>query len=370
MKKRILIPIIAAVILLAVLFMPMSWGTYNDGGTREWIALTYKIVSWKRLCDGGEDGPFLYEKTRIYGPADRNKSIDELWERESADFGNRSESYTDEWIEKSDRTKTENTFVRHVRITEIYDNCFFAVCVAPMPYQIKLNGKLSYDWCVGDQINCTTENTYYDREKDRMETDMLTIESDKWLPEPFVDYKPVIYLYPEKETQVSVDLSLDGRLTCTYPAHGEDGWQNFTAHPDGTLISPDGKEYYALYWEGLQHIDWDFSHGWCVRGEDTASFLEWALAEQGLTPREANEFIVYWLPLMEENPYNVISFQTEAYTKNIALEISPAPDSILRVFMTYYPTDSMVELPPQTFAPFIRQGFTVVEWGGSQEKKP
>ena len=126
----------------------------------------------------------------------------------------------------------------------------------------------------------------------------------------------------------------------------------------------------ALYWEGVQSAQLDFSKGWCVRGEDTARFLEWALAEQGLTAREANEFIVYWLPLMQENAYNVISFQTDAYTDNAVLEITPTPDSMLRVFMAYYATDDLIEIVPQEFAPFERAGFTVVEWGGSQVKKP
>ena len=177
-------------------------------------------------------------------------------------------------------------------------------------------------------------------------------------------YKPIIYFYPEVPTTCSAKLTLKGDLTCTYPAHGEKGWENFTAYPDGTLIFPDGKEYYALYWEGEQLADWDFSQGFCVKGEETAAFLEWALAQQGLTPREANEFIVYWLPLMQENPYNVISFQTKTYTDGAALEITPAPDSLLRIFMAYYPSDTEIEIAPQTFEPFVREGFTVVEWGG------
>ena len=183
------------------------------------------------------------------------------------------------------------------------------------------------------------------------------------------DAKPVIYLYPETPTEVSVNLTLNGRLTCTYPDYDK-GWQNFTAHPDGTLIFPDGKEYYCLYWEGMQTTEWDFSQGFCVKGEDTAAFLEWALAEQGLTPREANEFIIYWLPLMQENPYNVISFQTDAYTDGAVLEITPTPDSLIRVFMAWYATDTAVELSPQTFDPHVRDGFTAVEWGGSQVKAP
>ena len=98
--------------------------------------------------------------------------------------------------------------------------------------------------------------------------------------------------------------------------------------------------------------------------------MEWALAQQGLTPREANEFIIYWLPLMQENPYNVIAFQTNAYTDTAQLQIQPSPDSLLRVFMAYYPSDTPVSIAPQTFESFVRSGFTVVEWGGSQIEKP
>ena len=179
------------------------------------------------------------------------------------------------------------------------------------------------------------------------------------------DEKPIIYLYPEEATECSVKVTLNGALTCTYPAHGEDGWQGFTAYPDGTLVFPDGKEYYALYWEGVQNTDWDFSEGYCVRGEDTAVFLEWALAAQGLTAREANEFIVYWLPIMQENAYNVISFQTTAYTDGALLDVDPNPDSLLRVFMAFYAAEEEVAITPQSFEAFAREGFTVVEWGGS-----
>ena len=181
--------------------------------------------------------------------------------------------------------------------------------------------------------------------------------------------KPVIYLYPETPTEVSVTLTLNGRLTCTYPDYSK-GWDSFTAHPDGTLVFPDGKEYYCLYWEGIQNAEWDFSQGFCVKGEDTAAFLEWALAEQGLTPREANEFIIYWLPRMQDNPYNVIAFQTDAYTDGAVLDVTPMPDSLIRVFMAWYATDTAVELSPQAFDTPARDGFTVVEWGGSMVREP
>lgn len=220
------------------------------------------------------------------------------------------------------------------------------------------------EWCVGDEIDVRFTSACRPADTEQY----VRIIADEVMP-LLLAAKPIIYLYPQTPTVCSVKLTLNGALTCTYPDY-ENGWDNFTAYPDGTLIFPDGKEYYALYWEGVQHGNWDFSKGFCVRGEDTASFLEWALAAQGLTPREANEFIVYWLPRMQGNEYNVISFQTDAYTDGAVLDISPAPDSLLRVFMTYYASDAYVDIPPQEFASFIRQGFTVVEWGGSEVIKP
>ena len=181
-----------------------------------------------------------------------------------------------------------------------------------------------------------------------------------------VPEKPVLYLYPEEETQVTVQLDYAGELTCTYPAYN-DGW-TVTASPDGTLTDGEGQTYSYLYWEGKDNVEYDFSQGACVAGEDTAAFLEDALSQLGLTRREANEFIVYWLPQMEENPYNLIAFQSDAYTEAAQLAITPTPDTVLRVFMAWKPLEEPVELPPQELAGPERSGFTVVEWGGCQVK--
>ena len=175
--------------------------------------------------------------------------------------------------------------------------------------------------------------------------------------------KPVIYLYPEEETAVHVTLDYDGTLTAAWPAY-EGGW-DVTARPDGTLTAADGSEYTYLFWEGVSDTAYDFSAGFCVAGEDTGEFLRDTLAEIGLTPREYNEFIVYWLPKMQDNAYNLIAFQTDCYTDSARLTIDPQPDSMLRVFMAWKPLDEPQEIAPQTFAPFAREGFTVVEWGGA-----
>ncbi|MBQ8383095.1 MAG: hypothetical protein IJX47_07830 [Clostridia bacterium] len=220
------------------------------------------------------------------------------------------------------------------------------------------------------KYGCLTDVSYITMIYSEDVTEMRILSDQEIAKEFYYMYsltveKPVIYLYPESPTTCSVKVNLDGTLTCTYPDHGTEGWQNFTAMPDGTLIFPDGAEYYCLYWEGMAQLDPDFSRGFCVKGSDTAAFLAKILPVIGLTPREANEFIIYWLPLLQENPYNLIAFQDEAYTSVAGLEINPAPDSLLRIYMTAKPLDAPVEIEPQTFDGFERNGFTVVEWGGS-----
>ena len=177
--------------------------------------------------------------------------------------------------------------------------------------------------------------------------------------------KPVIYLYPEQETDVHVALELtEADLSTTYPKY-DDGW-DVTAYPDGKLVNKaDGSHHRYLFWDAVNcRTRFDFSKGFCVAGSDTERFLKEKLTYMGLTEDEMNEFIVYWLPLMEHNAYNLISFQGEAYTDSAKLTITPTPDSECRIFMAYVPLENAVEIEPQTLETFERQGFAVVEWGG------
>ena len=429
MNKKTAI-ILAAVVIFAILIIPVPSGVYKDGGTREYTALTYKIVDWNRFA-----GESMYEKTRVYFFPYNFKSVDALWYYEdevantltaevleisgktviaqpvSGDVADkisfstegleelevapgtpikvtykggimetypvqinavkwelqkdlRYKKYPEQFMDKETAEKWDDNIVGDIIITEIYADCFLATPVIPMPQTIKLNGVLSEDWCVGDQVICTYENTYWDSENNRIEADMLTVAESNWQPDPNVAYKPVIYLYPENEMQVSVSLTLDGKLTCAYPAY-KNGW-TVTASPDGTLTDAKGQTYNYLYWEGETYAQYDLSKGFCVKGEDTAAFLEDALAKLGLTRREANEFIVYWLPLMEQNPYNIISFQTDIYTDAAQLKVNPAPDTVIRVFMAWQKADAFADVPPQTLTAPERAGFTVVEWGGTE----
>ncbi len=185
-------------------------------------------------------------------------------------------------------------------------------------------------------------------------------------------YKPVIYLYPTKKQDVQVRLDYKGEIFADYPEYDEKlkGWR-VLAYPDGKLINyADGKEYSYLFWEGnpSDKIEWDLSTGFVVKGTDTKEFLQKTLSQMGLTPREYNEFIVYWFPKMQGNAYNLIHFAHEKYTDGAPLTITPKPDSILRVFMVFKPLEKPVEIEKQKLKRFERKGFSVVEWGGSEVK--
>lgn len=183
-------------------------------------------------------------------------------------------------------------------------------------------------------------------------------------PDEIKVMKPVIYLYPETKMEVDVHLDYDGNLDFTYPSY-DNGWK-VTAYPDGTLINhKDRQEYSYLFWEGASNTPYDMSKGFVVKGEDSEEFLKEKLAYLGLLPKEYNEFLVYWLPQMVNNPYNLISFQEDIYWESAVLTIEPKPDSIQRVFMAFMPLDNMVEIEEQILTPFERKGFSVIEWGGA-----
>ena len=198
---------------------------------------------------------------------------------------------------------------------------------------------------------------------------------------PLLDYddseihgwgKPVIYLYPQIKRDVAVNLDIKGKFIATYPEYDYaiKGWK-VTASPDGKIINhADDKEYSYLFWEGESYdkIEYDFSKGFVVEGKDTVEFFQEKLEKLGLTPKEYNEFIVYWYPKMKDNKYNYVYFAGSEYTDTAVLNITPEPDSVLRVFMMFKLLEEKIDVQPQELKSFKRKGFTVVEWGGMEIK--
>ncbi len=238
-------------------------------------------------------------------------------------------------------------------------------CSLPWPYpavyEVMCDTAAYDDFCVGDTIEVQYAPMY-------MIEDFLfrlipeSIAMSDFELQPGADYKPVIYLYPEEKTEISVQLDYNGTFTVTEPEYG-DGW-NVTAYPDGRIIS-DGTEYPYLFWEGERAYELDMNEGFCVSGEDTERFLREKLSYLGLNAAETADFLEFWLPHMTDNTYNIIRFHSEDYTDNATLDISPATDTLIRVYMTFEASDVSVDITPQQLeAAPERSGFTVVEWGG------
>ncbi|MBQ1373268.1 hypothetical protein IIY66_00475 [Candidatus Saccharibacteria bacterium] len=183
---------------------------------------------------------------------------------------------------------------------------------------------------------------------------------------PIVDEKPIIYIYPEKETELTVRLGSPEKLTTSYPNYG-DGWQ-VIAEPGGRLIdTKTNRELYSLYWEGTDG-EFDITDdGFVVASADVMDFLEEKLALLGLSDREANEFIIYWLPKLQKNKYNYIRFASRnEIDEYMPLDIMPRPDTLIRVLMIAKPIDDSIDIPEQILGPTPeRSGLTVVEWGGT-----
>ncbi len=175
--------------------------------------------------------------------------------------------------------------------------------------------------------------------------------------------KPVLYLYPEKDTNIEVSFENKDNLTTTYPKY-KDSWKVF-AKTNGDLYDENGKYYYGLYWEEDLNHKVDFSSGFYVEKDNAIEFLEEKLTLLGFSDRERNEFIMYWLPILEKNGKSLVYFElTEERDSYNKLNISPKPDSLLRVAIHVKKVDKKINIKEQNLPTFERVGFTAVEWGG------
>ena len=196
---------------------------------------------------------------------------------------------------------------------------------------------------------------------------------------PQLAYKPVLYVYPEREQSLTVSLDVEGELGTVYPApdtqettdRGTQASWTVTASPDGTLTDQGGRTYPSLFWDGEMTLEAP-RQGFIVARADAVPFLEEKLALLGLTDKEAADFITYWAPRIRANEYTFVSFDASSYTQQVTYSFTDEagvpvePDTFIRVFVTIRAADANEEVTPQVFGPTpTRSGFTVVEWGGT-----
>lgn len=209
--------------------------------------------------------------------------------------------------------------------------------------------------------NCKNSTTYQNGNTTNIEPSNEAVRY-----RDFSTDKPIIYLYPKEQTELIVKLVNKEKIICSYPKYKE-GWK-VLANPDGTLIDTEtNRQLYALYWEGKSMESKGITDGFVVKRSDTIKFLEEKLEILGLNYKEVEEFIVYWLPKLEQNEYNYIRFATmEEINEYMPIEFSKEPDTLIRVLMEYKGLDEYIEVPEQKLETPTREGFVAVEWGGTE----
>lgn len=183
-----------------------------------------------------------------------------------------------------------------------------------------------------------------------------------------ISYKPIMYIYPTEEMDLTVKLKNSKLLTHTYPKYN-DAW-NIHVKTNGEIYDYNtNRSYYALYWEAIDNTKINTNEGFVVEGKNTIKFLEDKLEYLGLNKMEINEFIVYWIDKLENNKYNYIRFRNTKEVNNyMPLEFSKKPDTLIRIIMDYKPLKEKINVKEQVLEKNTRSGFTVVEWGGRKIK--
>lgn len=175
--------------------------------------------------------------------------------------------------------------------------------------------------------------------------------------------KPVIYLYPEREMDVTVRLPLSVHITKSEPLYPEGGW-SVRARPDGSLTMMDGASYGSLYWEGTGVGYAVPKDGFVVKDGEVEKFFTGTLPRYGLNERETREFMDFWVPKMSGAPYYRVSFLTSAWSQAAPLSVTPRPQRSIRLFMDWQRMSAPISIPKPAIVTPDRVGFTLVEWGG------
>lgn len=175
--------------------------------------------------------------------------------------------------------------------------------------------------------------------------------------------KPVIYLYPPKDTQVKVQVG--AQITVSEPTYPQGGWL-VTAKPNGELIYQN-QTYPYLFWEGIGNgLYPDYKNrGVVVNQKELIPTLYKQLSQLGLNQKESADFMEFWQPKLPSSPYVRLTWLNTKDMDTLApLAVTPKPDTSIRIFLEFQGLDKPIKLIPQTLSAPPRQGFTLIEWGG------
>lgn len=193
---------------------------------------------------------------------------------------------------------------------------------------------------------------------------------------PKMVLKPVIYASSEVPLDLKIKVKPTADFVFTYPQlPANNTWDVHLENEQ--FITQDGQKFPYLFWESKRSESWRLLknevsafYGSIVSKDQIVSFLDSTLSLVGFNFREKTDFITFWAPRMMQNEYNFVQFFVQETCDQIATyEFEPTPDSFNRFYMAYAGYDSFpsyLKTEKQFLKPFIRTGFQILEWGGSE----
>ena len=105
--------------------------------------------------------------------------------------------------------------------------------------------------------------------------------------------------------------------------------------------------------------------GKVVTQKELITTIKKDLANQGLNSKEIADFVDFWQDHLPKTPYVKLTWLTTEEMNVLApLEVSPKPDTIIRVFLDAKGLEKPIPFTAQKLTKIERNGFTLVEWGG------
>lgn len=190
------------------------------------------------------------------------------------------------------------------------------------------------------------------------------ISSDPWCgftPE----CKPAIYLYPGKTSLINVKIGpAVGQRTITIPPYDpQTGWQ-VMADPAGTIYWG-SMSFTHLFYEAMTPYPKVPEQGWMIDGNNIANALYDIGRQMGLNDNESQELGRYWKTKLKSSPYYFVGLIDEKEIDKLEpIEITPKPDTLIRMRFYFVPTSQLQPVRIPELHPTERKGFTAVEWGG------
>ena len=198
--------------------------------------------------------------------------------------------------------------------------------------------------------------------------------------------KPLVYFYPKKTTEIKFGIRSPQKFLVLDPLPANNNWNypewSFSATPQSELtIVPDkanngAKNYDYIFYETdapAEVFNRNYP-GWQIPLSEFDTWMNKTLPELGLNEKETKDFYDFWsenlkeyAPNLKEYKYlRITMMDYESLDELGKLEISPIPDTIIRVDFIIEPTndDSLASITqtPKISTP-ERKGFVVAEWG-------